>query len=151
GVSFACTFVLGCMLCDPFTNPLMQRLDKEIERLLHKLAWAGKWLGAKNAAVMEPLRAPDTKSEVVESPQGPAVVAEDTIASWDIPAVSSSSKMQLKLKRSQRKSFTGKMIFVVDARMEIPPAERELIEKYRLGSTVIYDSADRQRHAEALK
>jgi hypothetical protein len=43
------------------------------------------------------------------------------------------------------------MIFALDARMEVPPAERDLIERYRLGRLVIYDSAARQRHAETMK
>jgi hypothetical protein len=59
--------------------------------------------------------------------------------------------MQLKLKRSQRKNLMGKMIFVLDARMEVPQAEWELIRKYRLGNHVIYDSTARERHTESLK
>jgi hypothetical protein len=43
------------------------------------------------------------------------------------------------------------MIFVLDARMEVPRAEHDLIERYRLGHDVIYDSAARKKHSETLK
>ena len=49
--------------------------------------------------------------------------------------------MQLKLQRSQRTSMFGKVIFVLDARMELTRDEHELLVKYRLGNDVVYESA----------
>jgi hypothetical protein len=60
-------------------------------------------------------------------------------------------KMQLKIKRSQRSSVMGKVIYILDARIEVPTEERQLIEKYRLGDLVIYDSTNRKKHGESLQ
>jgi hypothetical protein len=68
-----------------------------------------------------------------------------------IPRVAEGRKMQLKLKRSQRGSLMGKIIYILDARIEIPAEERQLIEKYRLGDLVIYDSTGRKKHGESLE
>jgi hypothetical protein len=59
--------------------------------------------------------------------------------------------MQLKVKRSQRKGRMGKVIFVVDARMEVPAEECSLSGRYKLGNDVIYDSSARQQHTKAMK
>ncbi|MBR0960894.1 hypothetical protein [Bradyrhizobium japonicum] len=81
----------------------------------------------------------------------PAVVPEVQVADEEIPAVRQTPRMQLKLKRSQRLSTFGKPIFVLDARMEIAPEECALIERYRLGDCVVYDSAAREKYQEAAK
>lgn len=57
--------------------------------------------------------------------------------------------MQLKIKRSERQSFTGKPIFVLDARMAVSAEIADKIRKYGLGDRVVYDSAARQRYQEA--
>lgn len=59
--------------------------------------------------------------------------------------------MQLKLKRSQRAGgmLGGKVIFVLDARADLSADEEPLIQKYKLGSLIIYDSDARKKHAEA--
>ena len=54
--------------------------------------------------------------------------------------------MQLKLKRSQRTGMMGKQIFILDARIELGAEERALVNKYRLGSRVVYESTERQKH-----
>jgi hypothetical protein len=54
--------------------------------------------------------------------------------------------MQLLLRRSQRAgTFSGTMIFCLDARVQFTPAERASIQKYRLGNQVIYNSEASQR------
>jgi Domain of unknown function (DUF4189) len=79
----------------------------------------------------------------------PAVIPQISPAPVDIPVVGPSPRIQLKLTRSQRQGLTGKVIFALNARIEIPAEERALIAKYRLGDTVIYDSEARTRHREA--
>ncbi len=54
----------------------------------------------------------------------------------------------LKLRRSQRVSpLRGQVLFALDARMEVPVEDHSLIAKYRLGSSLVYDSTQRQRYA----
>jgi hypothetical protein len=58
---------------------------------------------------------------------------------------------QLKLKRSQRSGMMGKIIFILDARMELSPDDAALVAKYRLGERIVYESSTRQKRAEATK
>jgi hypothetical protein len=60
--------------------------------------------------------------------------------------------MQLKIRRSQRTGGLtgGKILFALDARVEPSAEDSELIRKYRLGGSVVYDSAARRHHSEAL-
>jgi hypothetical protein len=148
GLVSAWTFILGYLLCDPFVNPLIQRIDKKIGKLAD---------GVKPA--VERLPAPKTERENLRPLQVRAVIEQEDAQDaeqhdailWDVPAVSLPTAMQLKLKRSQKKGLLGKMIFALDARMEVPRAERDLIERYRLGYDVIYESAARKQHSEILK
>ncbi len=59
--------------------------------------------------------------------------------------------MQLKLKRSQRAGgmMGGKVLFALDARADLSADEKNLVQKYKLGSLVVYDSVARKKHAEA--
>jgi hypothetical protein len=59
--------------------------------------------------------------------------------------------MQLKLKRSQRTGgiMGGKVLFGLDARAELTPDERNLVQKYGLGKIVVYDSEARRKRAES--
>jgi hypothetical protein len=66
-----------------------------------------------------------------------------------IPASRPPQKLGLKLKRSQRRSVIGNVIYLVDARMELTAEQADLVRKYRLGNRVIYESTNRQRHSEA--
>jgi hypothetical protein len=81
-------------------------------------------------------------------------VTEPTAAepsSYPVPALYSAPEveaMRLKLKRSQRTSVLGKVIFILDARMELTRDEYGLLRKYRLGNDVIYESSSRQRRKE---
>jgi hypothetical protein len=72
-------------------------------------------------------------------------------SSYPVPALYSApvvEAMRLKLKRSQRTSVLGKVIFILDARMELTRDEYGLLRKYRLGNDVIYESSNRQRRKE---
>lgn len=54
--------------------------------------------------------------------------------------------MRLLLRRSQRAgSFSGNMIFCLDARADFAPAEKANINRYRLGGQVIYNSEASKR------
>jgi hypothetical protein len=69
-----------------------------------------------------------------------------------IPEVASSPQTTaLKLKRSQRDGMMGKVIFILDARMELSAEDAALVKKYRLGDRVVYESEARKKHAEATK
>jgi hypothetical protein len=59
--------------------------------------------------------------------------------------------MQLKVKRSQRSGgmMGNKMVFALDARAELTPDEKTLVQKYGLGRAVVYDSEARKKHAES--
>jgi len=59
--------------------------------------------------------------------------------------------MQLKLKRSQRSGgiMGGKVVFALDARVDLSADERGLVQKYALGKLSVYDSEARKKHAGA--
>lgn len=59
--------------------------------------------------------------------------------------------MQLKLKRAQREAgmIGKKIIFALDARADLSNDEKDLVKKYGLGQLVVYDSANRRKHAES--
>jgi len=48
--------------------------------------------------------------------------------------------MQLVLRRDQRSSLMGKIVFSLDVRAEIPDEDRANIRKYKLGDTMLYQS-----------
>ncbi|MBI3700539.1 MAG: hypothetical protein HY242_08880 [Afipia sp.] len=50
--------------------------------------------------------------------------------------------MYLVLRRDQRKSLTGKIIFQLDVQAEITPEEVENIQRYRLGDTLLYSKGE---------
>jgi hypothetical protein len=69
-----------------------------------------------------------------------------------VPAIPPSrppQKLGLMLRRSQRSSIIGTIIYIIDARMELTTEETDLVRKYRLANRLIYESTNRQRHAEA--
>jgi hypothetical protein len=96
----------------------------------------------------EPKRPADLASKqttaVTVYEQKPLTAAPD-IPLPAIPASRPPQGMQLKLKRSQRSSLMGKVVFVLDARMELTAEELELVRKYRLGDDVIYESSSRKQ------
>ena len=56
--------------------------------------------------------------------------------------------MKLLLRRSQRAGgmLGGKMIFALDATVDLTPDERALVQKYGLGKLAVYDSEARKKH-----
>jgi len=50
--------------------------------------------------------------------------------------------MFLVLRRDQRRSVLGKIIFQLDVQAEISPAEMESIRRYRLSDTILYTKAE---------
>jgi hypothetical protein len=62
-----------------------------------------------------------------------------------------SSTIDVKIKKSQRKNMWGRVIFMLDARMEAPARDHAEIRKYGLGTDVVYDSVFRQKHMEKVK
>ena len=80
------------------------------------------------------------------------VIKSGEAGSYPVPAIYApavTDVLRLKLKRSQRSSMFGKIIFVLDARMELTQEELDLVRKYRLGGDVIYESGSRKRRLEA--
>lgn len=61
--------------------------------------------------------------------------------------------MQLKISRSQKTSgmLGNTIVFCLDARADLSNEERHLIEKYKLGNQVIYNSATSAKHLENVK
>ena len=59
--------------------------------------------------------------------------------------------MKLLLRRSQRAGgmLGGKVLFVLDARVDLSSDERALVQKYNLGKLNIYDSEARKKNTEA--
>jgi hypothetical protein len=68
-----------------------------------------------------------------------------------IPTSSESTTLRLKLRRSQRSTILGKVLFGLDARMELSSEELQLVRKYQLGKDVVYDSANREKYSENLQ
>jgi hypothetical protein len=82
------------------------------------------------------------------------LIKSEEVDSYPVPvlyAPTAADAMRLKLKRSQRSSLFGKVIFVLDARMELTEEELDLVRKYRLGGDVVYESSDRKRRKEATQ
>ncbi len=50
--------------------------------------------------------------------------------------------MYLILRRDQRKSLLGKIVFQLDVQAEITAEEHQCIQRYRLGDTVLYTKAE---------
>jgi hypothetical protein len=56
--------------------------------------------------------------------------------------------MALRLKRGERVGTLGKIAFTLDARIDVSAENRALIEKYKLGDRVIYESANREKYRD---
>jgi hypothetical protein len=58
--------------------------------------------------------------------------------------------MQLKIQRSQRGAMlSSKVIFALNARIQLTPEEDELVRKYGLGKLTVYDSEARRKHQDS--
>jgi hypothetical protein len=169
GIVLSWTFVLGYILSDPSFNPLLQRLDKLLvsadTQICRLFASAASTTYKALQSIYESMAAQrgmtsrsdlpavvKLRSQALDlRPNQAPVPTEVEAGHLAIPTGSFSEKIQLKLKRSQRLGITGKVIFVVDARLELPEEEYSLVRKYKLGELVVFDSAARKRHTEAMK
>ncbi|MFN0218845.1 MAG: hypothetical protein ACKVP4_08550 [Hyphomicrobium sp.] len=68
-----------------------------------------------------------------------------------VAPVSHADRMHLRIKRSQRTTgvVSSKAVFILDARVDLTAADRNLISKYKLGDSVVYDSKERVARSEA--
>ena len=92
----------------------------------------------------EPVEQPIQSTEIAIRPQpvSPQAFAE----SGPVKGI------QLRLKRGKRPGALGKVIFTLDARIDVSAESRSLIENYKLGNRVIYESANREKYrAKALQ
>jgi hypothetical protein len=53
--------------------------------------------------------------------------------------------------RSQRMNWLNRVIFMIDAQMGVGTEQLDLISKYRLGKTIVFDSARRERQNELAR
>jgi hypothetical protein len=130
-LAFAWTFVLGYLLCDPFLNPFVYRLNNRVQLFL-----------SKAVALLSRLRS------LQPAKTKPTVWEYDELGAYSGRA---SSTIDVKIKLSQRSNFWGRIIFMLDARMETPATDYAEIQKYGLGNDVIYDSIFREKHMEKVK
>lgn len=86
--------------------------------------------------------------QLTSTPQQESRRDSPEAASFVLPP---SQPMALKLKRSERRHWTGKMTFMLDARVDLNAETHTLIKKYRLGNRIVYESKARERHREATK
>jgi hypothetical protein len=73
------------------------------------------------------------------------------VAATNALAASPPDKIFLKLRRSQKTSFFGNPLFVLDARMEISKEAQEYLQVYQLGGLIIYESAASERRRAAAQ
>ena len=59
--------------------------------------------------------------------------------------------IEVLIARSQRMNWLNRVIFIIDARMGVGAEELDLIGKYRLGKTIVFDSARRERQNELAR
>ena len=59
--------------------------------------------------------------------------------------------MVLTIKKSQTTSLLGRVIFMIDARMEVAAEERRLVGRYGLGDLLVYSSTGSDKQLAAMK
>lgn len=95
----------------------------------------------QSPTTIEQQRAPITKSA---APPPPADIQSPSSPFSNIGLIQG---MALRLKRHERPGTLGAIIFTLDARIDVSAENRALIEKYKLGNRLIYDSANREKYA----
>lgn len=93
---------------------------------------------------------PSEVTEAVAVPANnlPAIIPETAAALEPMPPLEG---IVLKLKRSQKNSAMGALIYMLDARIDASQETLNLIVKHSLGSRVIYESEARQVHRARAK
>jgi hypothetical protein len=104
-----------------------------------------------NSGASIPDPTPRENKETTQASNHLPAVIENSVPVPSIPSSSPPTALRLKLRRSQRSSVMGKVIFALDARMELSGEETHLVQKYRLGSDLIYDSANREKYSQAAQ
>jgi hypothetical protein len=59
--------------------------------------------------------------------------------------------MVLTIKKSQTTSLLGRVIFMIDARMDVAAEERRLVGRYGLGDLLVYSSTGSDKQLAAMK
>lgn len=95
----------------------------------------------RTGPTFEPPRAPARAPAPPPRPQAPPQPAQPQ--PW----------IQLRLRRSQRSvgMLGSKVVFALDARADLAPHARALVDKYGLGQIVVYDSKARTERAEIAR
>lgn len=62
-----------------------------------------------------------------------------------------SKQIEVVISRSQRFNWLNRVVFMVDARMGMSIEQYSLMRKYRLGRTIVFDSARRERQNELAR
>jgi hypothetical protein len=152
---FAGVFGFGWLVSRPAISAPPGAATSGQQPPYHAYAVAEPTQSREERKVMSPPLPPEpaaTQDDRRAERAAPALAPHAPPAASDIPRNSRSQHMQLKLRRSQRSStFAGKVIFTLDARMEVPAQEAQLVSKYRLGELVIYDSANREKYGESMQ
>jgi hypothetical protein len=94
--------------------------------------------------VEEQQAAIDIEVEPVRSNSLPAVIPQDAEVLEPMPPLEG---IILKLKRSQKTNAMGKIIYMLDARIDASQETLHLISRHSLGGRLIYESEARQKHA----
>jgi hypothetical protein len=119
-------------------------------------------LPAPNFRISEPVPSTQQSSSVYSQPvptaqaQSSQLVPQESSSKGRIPAATSqpfsnsgpATGMALRLKRGERVGTLGKIVFTLDARIDVSAENRALIEKYKLGDRVIYESANREKYRD---
>jgi hypothetical protein len=81
----------------------------------------------------------------------PAIVDpfEDRGISDAVPKAS--KRIEVLIARSQRMNWLRRVVFMIDARLGVSREQLELMKKYRLGRTIVFDSARRERQNELAR
>jgi hypothetical protein len=130
------------------------RIEPRAERIEHPIA-QGPAPSPVEEAHGSPL--PEPTAEAHETPRDPPALPvvtrssppPDTPRSVPAAVMPPAQGLALKLKRSQKRSFTGTPIYMLDARIDASAEVRAHIAKHRLGGRVVYESSSREKHREA--
>jgi hypothetical protein len=60
-------------------------------------------------------------------------------------------QIEVVITRSQRVNWLNRVVFMIDVRMGVSLQQLDLMKKYRLGRTVVFDSARRERQNELAR